>query len=65
MPTDTKCAVGCRPECKVCHRRKKPVGRAAALEMANGLCDDDCPGYSQEPTPCDLWPGETREEFGY
>ena len=37
-----------------------------AMEMANSLCGDwDCPGYSQPPDPGDLWPGETREQFGY
>ena len=51
--------------CEVCGRRKKPIGRAAPMEMANGLCDGDCPGYHDRPFPGDLWPGETREEFGY
>ena len=56
---------GVAVECAVCHRMKKPVGRSALLRMANGLCDDDCPGYRQDPQPGSLWPGETREEFGY
>jgi hypothetical protein len=57
--------VGIAVECTVCGKRKKPVGRAAALEMANGLCDQDCPGYYKEPVPGSLWPGETEEEFGF
>lgn len=52
-------------ECAVCHRTKTPRGRSAPLEMANGLCSWDCPGYSEPPPVGDLWPGETRQEFGY
>jgi len=33
--------------------------------MANSLCDFDCPGYYEEPVAGDLWPGETREKFGF
>lgn len=55
------CAEGCAPECTTCRKRKKPVGRYAPTEMANMLCDYECPGYREEPTPCDLWPGEQRE----
>lgn len=55
--------VGASVECKVCGQRKKPIGRSAPLEMY--LCDWECPGYNQEPFPGDLWPGETREEFGF
>ena len=57
--------VGEAVECRVCGLRKKPIGRSAPLAMGNGLCDHDCPGYREEPYPGDLWPGETREEFGY
>jgi len=57
--------VGKAVECTVCHRRKKPIGRSAPLEMANSLCDGDCKGYWQDPQPGQLWVGETREEFGY
>lgn len=60
-----RCDVGCAPICTSCHRRKNPIGRSAAPEMANGLCDLECAGYRQDPTPCDLWPGEKREDFGY
>jgi hypothetical protein len=51
--------------CIVCKLRKKPIGRSAPLEMANSLCDCDCPGYYIKPLPGHLWPGETKEEFGY
>jgi hypothetical protein len=44
--------------CTVCHRSKRPVGRDS---MDNGLCDRDCFGYLQEPTPGHLWPGELEE----
>ena len=47
-----------RLDCTVCHRVKKPVGRSAPLEMANGLCDDDCPGYRMAPEPVAHWPNE-------
>ena len=57
--------VGEAVDCVVCHRRKKPRGRSAPLEMANSLCDGDCVGYNLDPEPSDLWPRETREEFGY
>ena len=57
--------VGVAVECTVCGLRKKPVGRSAPMEMANSLCDHECPGYRQDPKPGELWPGETREEFGY
>jgi hypothetical protein len=55
------CAVGCSPECTICGRLKNPTGRDAPAAMANGLCTHDCPGYFQEPSPCDLWPGECRD----
>lgn len=45
------------PECH-CKLRKKPRGRSAPLEMANSLCDSDCPGYDQQPISGHLWPGE-------
>lgn len=51
--------------CTTCHRRKKPCGRSAPLEMANGLCDmDSCAGYDADPLPDSLWPGELKSEFG-
>lgn len=56
---------GAYATCETCRKHKKPRGRSAPLEMANSLCDSDCPGYCQYPLPGDLWPGETAEEFGY
>ena len=56
------CDEGCRPECKTCGRRKAPVGRSVAPAMAGSLCDYECPGYRKDPSPCDLWPGEQREQ---
>jgi hypothetical protein len=44
---------------------KKPWGRSAPLESANGYCDTDCAGYDKEPKVGSLWPGETAAEFGY
>lgn len=51
--------------CQVCHLQKKPIGRSAPLEMASGLCDQDCEGYRRDPKPGDLWPGESASDFGY
>ena len=57
----SKCTEHCEraPECTVCRRRKKPIGRDS---MDNGLCDDDCKGYRQPPSPGHLWPGELARE---
>jgi len=57
--------VGKAVDCTICGLRKKPQGRSAPLEMANSLCDSECPGYYEDPKPGSLWPGETQEEFGY
>jgi hypothetical protein len=57
--------VGVAVTCTVCGLRKKPIGRSAPLEMANSLCNDDCPGYRLEPHPGQLWPGERQEDYGY
>lgn len=51
--------------CAKCSREKCPWGRSAPLEMSTYLCDFDCDGYTEAPRPSSLWPGETREEFGY
>lgn len=56
------CAEGCRPVCVKCGRTKTPIGRSAAPEAANGLCDFECEGYYESPSACDLWPGEKRDE---
>lgn len=50
------------PECTVCGLRKKPYGRSAPLEMANSLCDSDCPGYRHKPMAGHFWPGESKED---
>ena len=57
--------VGKAVDCNVCGRCKAPRGRSVPLDMANSLCDDECEGYNQSPLPGELWPGETREDFGY
>lgn len=57
--------VGISVTCTTCGMRKKPVGRSAPLEMANGLCDQDCPGFYNEPRSGSLWPGESEADFGY
>lgn len=48
------------PECSRCHLRKAPRGRSVPLEAANGYCSWDCPGYTDDPQPGHLWPGERR-----
>ncbi len=57
--------IGKAVNCAVCGMRKVPRGRSAPLEMANGMCDWECKGYDQEPRVGDLWPGESREDFGF
>jgi hypothetical protein len=57
--------VGKSVQCLVCFRTKKPVGRSAPIETAGSMCDSDCSGYYEDPKPGVLWPGETREEYGY
>lgn len=51
------------PECATCGIRKKPHGRSAPLAAANGYCDQDCPGYYQDPKAGHFWPGEERERY--
>lgn len=55
--------VGIRVDCSVCKQAKKPHGRSAP--NGTGYCDDDCPGYTQEPLTGCLWWGETDADFGY
>lgn len=62
---ETTRKVGIAVECTVCHRVKKPHGRSVPVEMANSLCDGDCPGYGRKPLPGCLWLGETEAQFGY
>lgn len=45
------------PQCRTCHRTKKPIGRDQGL--AASYCDTDCEGYAQEPIPPQFW---SREE---
>jgi hypothetical protein len=44
--------------CTVCGLRKGPRGRSVPLETANSYCGWDCHGYTNEPEPESLWPGE-------
>jgi len=53
------------PDCELCGFRKKPIGRSAPLEMANDLCDIDCPGYSIGLLPGHLWPEETVDRIDW
>jgi len=55
--------VGVAVVCSVCGLMKKPIGRDAGPE--GGFCDWECPGYYLPPLPGDLWPGESRKDFGY
>ncbi len=52
------CTLACEaaPDCLVCKQRKHPIGRDAPA--ASSYCGHDCPGYTQEPRPGHLWPGE-------
>lgn len=50
--------VGKAVYCTTCELRKKPIGRDS---RDNGLCDQECPGYREEPYPDTLWPGEESE----
>lgn len=62
METSASCnecdEVGISVECSVCGMRKKPIWRCEPPEMANSLCNHECPGYDAVPLPCSLWPGE-------
>ena len=60
MSVTLDCTEKCEaaPTCAVCHRTKAPFGRSIPLEMANGMCSDDCEGYRMEPRVGHLWPGE-------
>lgn len=63
MAEQSRTDVGIAVTCRVCGRTKQPIGRDASGAM--DLCNFECEGYYQEPLPSDLWPGETRAEFGY
>lgn len=42
-----------QPECVVCGRRKKPVGRD--MSPHDHLCSHECDGYNREPLPGTDW----------
>lgn len=44
--------------CAECGLPKAPLGRSVAMEMANSMCDFECPGYQLDPKPDCRWPGE-------
>ena len=50
----SKTKVGSRLYCGLCGQPKKPIGRAAPMELR--YCDDDCGGYMSHPLPGSLWP---------
>lgn len=58
-------ATGSSVECACCGRYKAPRGRSVPMEIEGSYCARECPGHDCAPLPGDLWPGETREEFGY
>jgi len=58
-------AAGTRVTCVVCGLTKAPTGRSVSPAMAGSFCDRACPGWECRPLPGSLWPGETREEFGF
>ena len=62
MTVQAQCTEDCtrEPDCAVCHRRKKPLGRSLPLAMENGYCGHDCPGYMQDPQPGHLFHSEWR-----
>ncbi len=35
------------------------------MVAAIAWCNFECEGYSDDPRPGDLWPGESEKEFGY
>lgn len=51
------------PDCVVCGRRKKLRGRSYPMEMVNGYCDWECPGYVQDPQAGHLWWSEWRDHL--
>jgi hypothetical protein len=71
--TQTRRAVRPQPElgpdyvvCATCHRRKCVLGGSMPPEMAQGMCDADyCDGYYGAPAPSELFPGESRGDFGF
>jgi hypothetical protein len=58
----SECVPSCWTEavCTTCDKRKAPRGRSVPLPMAGSLCDPDCSGYLEAPSPPHLWWSETR-----
>jgi hypothetical protein len=54
---------GVHVRCTVCGHRKQPVGRSASPAVT--YCNEDCPGYEQEPRVGSLWPNESEADFGW
>ena len=53
------------PQCTVCGRRKKPMGRDAGIGI-DSWCHNyrdgfGCEGYMQDPQPVQHWPGEADD----
>ena len=48
------------PDCTVCGRAKKLIGRDYPAAMGGGYCDGECAGYRSDPYPGHLWPSEWR-----
>lgn len=55
--------VGITVRCLLCGRTKQPHGRSASVLIL--YCNDECPGYNQDPKPGCLWPNESGADFGY
>lgn len=51
--------------CTACGQSKAPPGRSAP-GCGAGYCSRECSGHDEQPRPpSDLWPGESRRDFGY
>lgn len=63
MASDVICTEACRARvyCTVCGMVKAPRGRSVGPAAANSYCDWECSGYSAEPKPPHLFPGECLE----
>ena len=61
------CVIGVQVYCAICFRAKAPHGRSVPDATYGTYCVDDesCSGYSRDPKPGCLWPGETSDDFGY
>ena len=61
--TLSKTKVGVRVFCLRCGSSKAPHARSVPMGLC--YCTQDCEGYSEEPNPGCLWPGESEWDFGY